>query len=206
MHAPIVGPTPANAQIELLISNSVSAQTAAMRPTMMAISCGSSRGVEVVGVSVMIARMCMNFSNDDLTEEETARRRDEALLRALSTPPKLHSAMKIGKRKAKASDNANPRKSARDRLRRSDEPIFAFVKRDGFLGVGFFKGGDRVCACRRLLSSNHSHLALSVPYSSPTHVIVIIGPPDFSWTTSPAFNAISELDIFASSRGSNEAN
>lgn len=35
-------------------------------------------------------------------EEETIRRRDAALLRALSTPPKPHSAMKIGKREAKA--------------------------------------------------------------------------------------------------------
>jgi hypothetical protein len=43
---------------------------------------------------------------DQYTDEETARRRDEALLRALSTPPKHHSEMKIGKRKAKASQKA----------------------------------------------------------------------------------------------------
>jgi hypothetical protein len=44
--------------------------------------------------------------DDQFSEEETARRRDEALLRALSTPPKPHSAMKLGKRKAKASTEA----------------------------------------------------------------------------------------------------
>jgi hypothetical protein len=42
--------------------------------------------------------------------EETVRRRDEALLRALSTPPKRHSEMKLGKRKAKVSQTANPPK------------------------------------------------------------------------------------------------
>jgi hypothetical protein len=40
------------------------------------------------------------------SEEEIAKRRDEALLRALSTPPKPHSAMKLGKRNAKASTKA----------------------------------------------------------------------------------------------------
>jgi hypothetical protein len=45
-----------------------------------------------------------------LTDEEIARRRDEALLRALRTPPKPHSAMKIGKLKAKTSAKANPQK------------------------------------------------------------------------------------------------
>jgi hypothetical protein len=41
--------------------------------------------------------------NDGLySDEETARRRDAALLRALNMPPKPHSAMKLGKRKAKA--------------------------------------------------------------------------------------------------------
>ena len=38
----------------------------------------------------------------EFNEEEIARRRDEALLRSLNTPPKHHSEMKIGKRKAKA--------------------------------------------------------------------------------------------------------
>jgi hypothetical protein len=46
---------------------------------------------------------------EEFSEQETARRRDEALLRALSTPPKRHSEMKLGKRKAKASESSNSR-------------------------------------------------------------------------------------------------
>ena len=46
-------------------------------------------------------------SNSNYSDEEIARRRDEALLRALNTPPKPHSAMKLGKRKAKASTKAS---------------------------------------------------------------------------------------------------
>jgi hypothetical protein len=42
-----------------------------------------------------------------ISDEEIARRRDEALLRALSTPPKPHKDMKLGKRKAKANPKAN---------------------------------------------------------------------------------------------------
>jgi hypothetical protein len=37
--------------------------------------------------------------DEPYSEEEIALRRDEALLRALNTPPKHHSEMKIGKRK-----------------------------------------------------------------------------------------------------------
>jgi hypothetical protein len=39
----------------------------------------------------------------DFTDEEITRRMNEALRRALTSPPKPHSEMKIGKRKAKAS-------------------------------------------------------------------------------------------------------
>jgi hypothetical protein len=48
----------------------------------------------------------------DVSDDEIARRRDEALHRALSTPPKPHSEMKVGKRKAKASAKASPKKRA----------------------------------------------------------------------------------------------
>jgi len=62
-------------------------------------------------------------------DEETARRRDEALLRALSTPPKPHSEMKLGKRKAKASTEANPpkklTKAIADKVDRSKAPAAA---------------------------------------------------------------------------------
>jgi hypothetical protein len=39
--------------------------------------------------------------DEKLSDDEIARRRDEALKRALSTPHKLHSEMKLGKRKPK---------------------------------------------------------------------------------------------------------
>jgi hypothetical protein len=43
-------------------------------------------------------------------DEETARRRDAALLRALSMPRKPHSEMKLGKAKQKADAGASPKK------------------------------------------------------------------------------------------------
>jgi hypothetical protein len=36
--------------------------------------------------------------NEEYSAEETVRRRDEALFRALSTPPKRHAEMKLGKK------------------------------------------------------------------------------------------------------------
>jgi hypothetical protein len=42
--------------------------------------------------------------DEQYSDEETARRRDDALKRALSTPPKHHSEMKIGKGKKITSD------------------------------------------------------------------------------------------------------
>lgn len=47
----------------------------------------------------------------DFTDDEITRRMNEALRRALTSPPKPHSEMKIGKRKAKAgtsSGSKNP--------------------------------------------------------------------------------------------------
>jgi hypothetical protein len=43
---------------------------------------------------------------DQYSDEETIARAEAALKRMLSTPPKPHSEMKIGKRKAKASTKA----------------------------------------------------------------------------------------------------
>jgi len=46
----------------------------------------------------------------DYTEEETTARAEAALKRMLATPHRPHSEMKLGKRKAKESANANPPK------------------------------------------------------------------------------------------------
>lgn len=50
--------------------------------------------------------MSEDKEGEQYTEQEIARRRDEALLRALSTPPKRHSEM-LGKHKAKAGRKGN---------------------------------------------------------------------------------------------------
>jgi len=51
----------------------------------------------------------MDEKDQKFSDEETARRRDEALLRALSTPPKRHSEMKLGKReKEKLAKHPKP--------------------------------------------------------------------------------------------------
>lgn len=41
-------------------------------------------------------------TNELYSEDETARRRDAVIRRMVNTPPKPHSEMKLGKRKAKA--------------------------------------------------------------------------------------------------------
>jgi hypothetical protein len=59
-------------------------------------------------------------SDERYSDEETARRRDKALLRALSTPPKRHSEMKVGKRKAKREPSKlSPRRASQEK---ADEP------------------------------------------------------------------------------------
>jgi hypothetical protein len=46
--------------------------------------------------------MIKNQSADQYSEQETAERREAALKRMLSTPPKPHSEMKIGKPRGKS--------------------------------------------------------------------------------------------------------
>jgi hypothetical protein len=46
---------------------------------------------------------------DQLSDEEATRRMNEALRRALTSPPKPHSEMKVGKRKAKPTAKASRR-------------------------------------------------------------------------------------------------
>jgi hypothetical protein len=50
------------------------------------------------------------ISEPEFSDEETARRRDAVIKHMLNTPPKPHSAMKIGKRKAEAATKANSTK------------------------------------------------------------------------------------------------
>jgi hypothetical protein len=49
-------------------------------------------------------------SDDQYSDEEATRRMNEAIRRALTSPPKPHKEMKLGKRKA--SQKANPKKRA----------------------------------------------------------------------------------------------
>jgi hypothetical protein len=51
---------------------------------------------------------------EEFSEQEIARRRDEALLRALNTPPKRHSEMKLGRTKPKA-------RGSRQKAQRKDD-------------------------------------------------------------------------------------
>jgi hypothetical protein len=51
------------------------------------------------------------IKNDEVySDEEIARRRDDVIRRMANTPPKPHKEMKLGKHKAKATPNANPKK------------------------------------------------------------------------------------------------
>jgi hypothetical protein len=54
-------------------------------------------------------------SEESYSEEETSRRRDEALIRALNTLPKRHSEMKLGKDK-KATDKPKARPASKGRV------------------------------------------------------------------------------------------
>jgi hypothetical protein len=52
----------------------------------------------------------MTKQSDQYSEQEAAERRDAVLKRMLSTPPKPHAEMKIGKPKRKAASFAAPAK------------------------------------------------------------------------------------------------
>jgi len=52
-------------------------------------------------------------SDELYSEQETTQRAEAALKRMLSTPPKLHSEMKLGKHKAEASAKAGSPKKTR---------------------------------------------------------------------------------------------
>ena len=54
-----------------------------------------------------------NANQDQYSEEETVRRRDAALLRALSTPHKRQSELKLGKHKPESGADASPKKRGR---------------------------------------------------------------------------------------------
>jgi hypothetical protein len=51
-------------------------------------------------------------SDDQFTDEEVARRSEAALLRALNTPRKKQSEMKIGKQTGRRTAKANPTPTA----------------------------------------------------------------------------------------------
>ena len=51
--------------------------------------------------------------DDQYSDEEATRRMNEALRRALTSPPKPHSEMKLGKRKAKANPKERPASKGR---------------------------------------------------------------------------------------------
>jgi hypothetical protein len=50
-------------------------------------------------------------SDDQYSEKEAAARRDATIKRMIAMPPKTHSEMKLGKRKAKKA--ASPKRAAR---------------------------------------------------------------------------------------------
>jgi hypothetical protein len=54
--------------------------------------------------------MSKKASDDQYSDEEATRRMNEALRRALTSPPKPHSEMKLGKRKAKATQKVKSEK------------------------------------------------------------------------------------------------
>jgi hypothetical protein len=71
----------------------------------------SSRSDSIIHLGVLV--MAKAPESDGYTEEETIERAEAALKRMLSTPPKPHSEMKIGKRKPKAQPKERPASNGR---------------------------------------------------------------------------------------------
>ena len=63
-------------------------------------------GLGTVGGFGLVMTIASDYDN-----EEVARRRDAALLRALSTPHKRQSEMKLGRRKRESASDASPKKA-----------------------------------------------------------------------------------------------
>jgi len=59
---------------------------------------------------VIMVIMKTKATDDQFTDEETARRRDAVIKHMLNTPPKLHKEMKIGKRKSVSTKASRPGK------------------------------------------------------------------------------------------------
>jgi hypothetical protein len=57
--------------------------------------------------------MAKEKDTDQFSDEEATRRTNDALRRALTSPPKPHKEMKIGKRKAKVGAKASGREDRR---------------------------------------------------------------------------------------------
>ncbi len=66
----------------------------------------------------MFPLMTKQQDDKQFDDDKTARRRDAALLRALSTPHKRQAEMKVGKPKRESSGEASPKDAARTRALR----------------------------------------------------------------------------------------
>ena len=69
--------------------------------------------LEISGFAMVVAPVD-DEKQPDMNTEEIERRRDRALLRALSTPHKKQSEMKLGKQRSAPKAKASRKKSAND--------------------------------------------------------------------------------------------
>jgi hypothetical protein len=70
--------------------------------------------IPIVGAGIGAADAVKSM-NDQYSDEEATRRTNEALRRALTSPPKPHKEMKINKRKAKVGEKASPKGQKNER-------------------------------------------------------------------------------------------